>query len=787
LVGARGSHTTSNVAVTNCIVHDVGHEGISVYPNWGASGNRVNIAHIRNNVVYNTGQAGGSAHPIDIANDSDNITIEFNYVSGSAIAVVNYGYDPDEYPDNFTIHYNIMNDTDFSTSGYFGFNHFYGSGAFYGNILIDSSIALNGVDYHDKSIKIYNNTVYSPNVTSMYGCAGIYESGSNTSGIEFKNNIFYCSAASRCFYDSGELISQHANNLYYRPSGTALVTTKSKEYTAANIADWEATAKTTNPTFTGGVLPTGFTGSYGTNMRPNTTFFAITSGNALNNGATLASTYNGCINGAGLATPITRPQGAAYDIGAYEYDSGSLSAPLPSNYNLSIVKFGEGSGTVSSSPSGIYCGSSCSYAYSSGATVTLTATPDSGHSFSGWSGGSCSGMGTCVVTMNADTTVTATFAPPPPVGNYSVTVSKSGTGTGSVSSSPSGINCGSTCSKVFSGGTTVTLTATPASSHSFAGWTGGGCSGKGSCIVKVNAHCKVTATFSPPPPPNNYNIVVLKSGTGTGYVSSSPSGIDCGSTCSSTYTRGTRVILAATPDSGYTFVGWSGRDCSGKGTCVSSIFANTTVTATFSTPAAKGLVKLRVIKAGTGMGVLLSSPAGINCGSSCEAEYEESTVVTLTENTTGDHTFVGWSGAGCSGTGTCVVTMNADTTITANFLSSGSSDGGGGSCFIATAAYGSYFDPHVKIFRDFRDVILSKNTIGQAFVEWYYRASPPVADYIRGSEFLKASVRLLLFPEVGFCALALNLGVIPTLMLFILIVTVSFVLVRRVYFRCKLF
>ena len=322
LVGARGSHTTSNVAVTNNIVHDVGHEGISVYPNWGTSGNRVNIALIRNNIVYNTGQAGGSAHPIDIANDSDNVTIEFNYVSGSAIYIVNYGPDytgPDEYPDNFIIRYNIMKNTSLSISSYMGFHHFYGSGAFYGNILIDSSIGLNGGDYHDKSIKIYNNTVYSPNLTSMFGCAGIYEGGSNTSGIEFKNNIFYCSAAQRCFYDYGEQISQHANNLYYRPSGTVLVYTSSKSYTATDITDWEATAQNTDPSFTRGTLPTGFKGTYGIDKVPNTNYFAITTGDALNNGATLGSPYNGCINGAGLATPITRPQGAAYDIGAYEY------------------------------------------------------------------------------------------------------------------------------------------------------------------------------------------------------------------------------------------------------------------------------------------------------------------------------------------------------------------------------------------------------------------------------------------------------------------------------------
>jgi uncharacterized repeat protein (TIGR02543 family) len=459
-------------------------------------------------------------------------------------------------------------------------------------------------------------------------------------------------------------------------------------------------------------------------------------------GTSLGSQYSIDFDG------VSRPRDSAWDIGAFEYDSGSLSALSTSNYNLTISKSGTGTGYVSSSPAGINCGSSCSYSYSGGTTVTLTATPDINNSFTGWSGGGCSGTGTCVVTINADTTITATFAPPPPLGNYSVTVSKSGEGTGTVSSSPSGIDCGATCSGTYTGGTTVTLTATPESGHSFAGWSGSGCSGTGSCIVTVNENSAVTATFSPPPPPDNHNLVILKSGTGTGSVFSSPSGIDCGSTCSSAYAHSTTITLTATPDSGYEFVGWTGGGCSGTGACEVTITEDTTVTATFSTPATKSLKKLRILKAGKGMGMLKSSPAGVICGAGCEAEYEEGTVVTLTETTTGDHTFVGWSGSGCSGTGACVITMDTDKTVTALFSSSGGSGGGGGSCFIATAAYGSYLDPHVYVLRNFRDRYLLTNDIGKAFVEFYYRYSPPVAAFIGKHDTLRTAARWALSPVV---------------------------------------
>jgi len=64
---------------------------------------------------------------------------------------------------------------------------------------------------------------------------------------------------------------------------------------------------------------------------------------------------------------------------------------------------------VTSSPSGINCGTDCAETYLSFTTVTLTATPASGSSFTGWSGGGCSGTGSCEVTMLDPTTVTATF------------------------------------------------------------------------------------------------------------------------------------------------------------------------------------------------------------------------------------------------------------------------------------------------------------------------------------------------------------------------------------------
>ena len=89
--------------------------------------------------------------------------------------------------------------------------------------------------------------------------------------------------------------------------------------------------------------------------------------------------------------------------------SGSISFVYMSAQTLAVTLDGSGSGAVSSSPSGISCGSDCSEAYTYGTTVTLSAVPGGTSAFVGWSG-ACTGSGTCTVNMDAAKTVTATFS-----------------------------------------------------------------------------------------------------------------------------------------------------------------------------------------------------------------------------------------------------------------------------------------------------------------------------------------------------------------------------------------
>ena len=323
-------------------------------------------------------------------------------------------------------------------------------------------------------------------------------------------------------------------------------------------------------------------------------------------------------------------------------------------HELTVNRAGNGTGTVTSTPAGISCGATCAASFVDGTTVTLTATPGVGSSFTGWSGGGCTGTGTCTVTLTAATSVTATFT----LQSFALTVTTAGNGTGTVISTPAGISCGATCTASYLYGTEVLLVATPAVGSTFTGWSGSGCTGTGTCTVSMTAARSVTATFTL----NRYPLTVTRNGSGTGTVSSTPVGIDCGASCAASFDHGTTITLTAAADAGSRFDGWTGEGCTGTGTCTVALTAAASVTATFTRYHA-----LTVTRAGSGSGHVASDLPGIDCGAACSADFDDGTVVTLTATTAPGSRFDGWSGAGCSGTGTCAVTMTAAASVTATF------------------------------------------------------------------------------------------------------------------------
>jgi hypothetical protein len=102
----------------------------------------------------------------------------------------------------------------------------------------------------------------------------------------------------------------------------------------------------------------------------------------------------------------------------------------------------------------------------------------------------------CAVTAYDSSGNESSYSDEVSVTGYSLTINKSGTGSGVVTSSPTGITCGTACANGFDAGSIVTLTATPDGNSAFAGWSGGGCSGKGQCALVMSAPITVTANFS---------------------------------------------------------------------------------------------------------------------------------------------------------------------------------------------------------------------------------------------------------------------------------------------------
>lgn len=95
--------------------------------------------------------------------------------------------------------------------------------------------------------------------------------------------------------------------------------------------------------------------------------------------------------------------------------------------------------------------------------------------------------------------------------------------------------------------------------------------------------------------------------------------------------------------------------------------------------------------------------------------------------------------------------------------------GGVGGCFIATAAYGSSMEPHVKVFRNFRDDFLVTTYVGRAFLDFYYTYPPPMANFIAKHDTVRLAMRCSLMPLIGLSWIALKIGLAVTMSLMILL------------------
>jgi hypothetical protein len=297
---------------------------------------------------------------------------------------------------------------------------------------------------------------------------------------------------------------------------------------------------------------------------------------------------------------------------AAEIRSGGTTLPPVS---LSVVS--SGGGQVSLNPSG---GS-----YTPGTTVTLTALPDPGYSFSGWSGALSGSSNPATLLMDANKSVFASFAPA--AAQYTVTVQPA-TG-GSVSLSPSG--------GVYAAGTLVTVTALPSAGYRFGSWTGALSGTSNPTTLVVDANKTLSASFI-----RQYPVNV--STTGSGSVGLSPSG--------GVYDVGTLVTLTAVPAAGGAFLGWSGALTGLTNPATLVVDGSKSVTANFT-----ATYTLSASTKGKGS-VVLDPPGG---------SYAAGTVVTITAVPGSGFSFRGWSGDASGLANPTSLVMNGNRSVTATF------------------------------------------------------------------------------------------------------------------------
>jgi hypothetical protein len=254
-------------------------------------------------------------------------------------------------------------------------------------------------------------------------------------------------------------------------------------------------------------------------------------------------------------------------------NSGSVTVTVRDRLTLAVLNQGDGGGTVTSSPAGVNCPTACSATFLSGSQVALTAAARADSLFTGWTGCDSVSGATCTVTMSSARSVSAIFM----LQRFTLSVARSGDGQGTVTSSPAGINCGTACSSDYVINTTVTLTAAPAAGSIVTGWTGCDSASGNTCTVTMTNAKSVTATIML----QRFTLTVTKSGLGKGTVTSSPAGVNCGTTCAHDFVINTTVTLTATPALGSIFMGWTGCDSVNGSTCTVLVTSKKTATANF--------------------------------------------------------------------------------------------------------------------------------------------------------------------------------------------------------------
>ncbi|MGB5925420.1 MAG: CFI-box-CTERM domain-containing protein, partial [Dehalococcoidia bacterium] len=416
----------------------------------------------------------------------------------------------------------------------------------------------------------------------------------------------------------------------------------------------------------------------------------------------------------------------------------AITANFVRQYNLSTSS--TAGGTVTTPGQG-------TFTYDDGTVVSLVATPTSGYRFVNWTGnvGTIADVydATTTITMNGDYAITANFI----IRQYTLTTSSTAGGT----VTPPGVG-----TRTYDAGTVVSLVATPTSGYRFVNWTG-----SVGTIANVNA-ASTTITMN-----SNYSVTANFVAIYDLSISSTEgvSVIEPGEGVF-TYDEGTVVHLVAEAEEGYRFDEWTGD----VGT-IADVYAATTtinmngdysITANFEQVPPSQVYPTVTTQAATN---ITTSSTTLNMSYTVGDFSPVEVRFAYKKSTDSAWSYTAWVSKTADGTHAEVLTgLDFNTTYhfksrlkyngavvggtTLQFTTDTPSPSGSGGCFIATAAYGTPTAKQIDLFREFRDAVLLKNTVGCQFVALYYQLSPPVADFIAGNALLTTLVRDLLVDPI---------------------------------------
>ena len=288
---------------------------------------------------------------------------------------------------------------------------------------------------------------------------------------------------------------------------------------------------------------------------------------------------------------------------------------IPATYTLTTSVAGSVGGSVSANP-----GLS---AYPTGTGVLLTATPQTGYAFSGWTGDYTSTSNPLPVTMSSNLNVVANFTTA-----ATCTVAFNISGGGSVTPAAGTYNCG----------TVLTLTAAPSAGYTFGGFSGDFTSTDNPAYFTLNANSNINVQFTPVPT-CSLNVTTV----GQGSVSPANGSYPCG----------TILSLQATAGSNYAFSAYSGDLATTANPATLTLSQNTNITATFVSGSSCTLTT-----SVTGQGTVTPSSGSWACG----------TTIAIEADAASKYLFNGWSGALSGTTTPTTLTLNTNESVTANFV-----------------------------------------------------------------------------------------------------------------------